>query len=612
MVDAMISDAQPTAAPSKVAAEHFGDYVLQDRIAQGGMAEVLLAKRRGAEGFEKIVAIKRILPELSASRDFVSMFINEAKIAARLSHPNIVQIFDFGRLDDYYFIAMEYVHGVNLRELLTRSAERKVPLTSTIAASIAAHACAGLDHAHGMTDDGGRPLQIIHRDVSPQNVLVSYEGEVKVVDFGIAKAIAENPGVTGGVVKGKLSYLSPEQLTGATLDPRCDVFAMGAVLYELLAGKKLFDRPTPEAIIHAILNIDSNAVAHSVRKLDRGLRAILRRALHADPEERFSSAGEMQWALETYLRKHQASGSTLELANFMQLLFGERTVRSAAPTASRRRKLEQSGQWQRLAAATAGAALAAAVLYVAAPALRKSPTNVRTVEPRRIVSEPRPSLPQAPAAVQPVRAEVSVEAPPAAKRADGLADLELANAALARNQPAEAVAAFEKAFAISPPLRAQNSAAFARALAEEGRRTLQGGDLPQAVERLKAAVAADPDSFDAHFLLAKAYTRRSAPEDALREYQEAVRINPKSSDAHFNRGFVYFSQKRYDPASREYESVVELKPTYLEDAFYNLSLCFDGMKRPAEEIATLRRGLQALPNSGLLQRRLQQLTASAK
>jgi len=154
------------------------------------------------------------------------MFINEAKIAARLSHPNIVQIFDFGKIDTYYFIAMEYVHGENLRALLQRAAERQLPLSADICAFIVARACAGLEHAHRKSDESGKPLRIIHRDVSPQNVLVSYDGDVKVVDFGIAKAVAENPEATRGVLKGKLAYLSPEQVAGRSLDARSDIFAM--------------------------------------------------------------------------------------------------------------------------------------------------------------------------------------------------------------------------------------------------------------------------------------------------------------------------------------------------------------------------------------------------
>jgi Tfp pilus assembly protein PilF len=188
----------------------------------------------------------------------------------------------------------------------------------------------------------------------------------------------------------------------------------------------------------------------------------------------------------------------------------------------------------------------------------------------------------------------------------GLADIQRANAALAAKHPGEAVAAFDKGFAASPELRNQYAGVYAKALTEEGK-SLFETDSDAAARRFQAAVAADPDSFDAHFLLAKVYTRKSDPDAALREYREAVRINPKSADAQFNLGFVYFSQKRYDDARQQYEKVIELSPPYLADVFYNLSACYEQMKRKSDAIATLRRGLQAVPNSDLLRQRLKQL-----
>ncbi|MBI2963833.1 MAG: protein kinase [Deltaproteobacteria bacterium] len=606
---------QPTPAVDG-AEERFGDYVLVDKIAQGGMAEVYLAKRRGVEGFEKTVAIKRILPELSWNREFVSMFINEAKIAARLSHPNIVQIFDFGKIDNYYFIAMEYLHGENLREILKKSVEKDLRLSSEIAASIAARACAGLEHAHRKTDEAGRPLRIIHRDVSPQNVLVSYDGDVKVVDFGIAKAVAENPEATRGVLKGKLSYLSPEQVHGRNLDARSDIFAMGLVLYELLAGRKLFDRLDPGEVLDGIVRIDSTEVARSLPGLDRDLREVLRRALHVDADQRFQSAGEMQGALERYLRERGDPGGTMQLANLMRLLFDERigehtaqTLRSQVLGAPSKRR---SGPSLRLVAGLAGVVFGAVALVFAAPALRGprggapqpapperaatsaggAPTETNAgaeSEVAKSVREPEPSLPE-----------------PAAPAGDGRAQLQLAKAALAENHPGDAVAAFDKAFAAAPSLREQNAAAYAKALTEDGKLRFDE-DSDAAAQRFRAALAVDPNSFDAHFFLAKVYTRKSDPEGALQEYQEAIRINPKSADAQFNLGFVYFSQRRYDDALRQYEKVVELKPAYLADVFYNLAACYEQMKRKSDAVATLRRGLQAVPNSDLLRQRLKQL-----
>jgi serine/threonine protein kinase/Flp pilus assembly protein TadD len=622
----MSDAAEPTSTPEGTRGERFGDYVLIDRIAQGGMAELFLAKRRGVEGFEKTLAIKRILPELSWNREFVSMFINEAKIAARLSHPNIVQIFDFGKIDSYYFIAMEYVHGENLRALLQRSAQKQVALSADLAAFIAARACAGLDHAHRKTDETGRPLRIVHRDVSPQNVLVSYDGDVKVVDFGIAKAVAENPEATRGVLKGKLAYLSPEQVRGASLDARSDIFAIGLVLYELLTGKKLFAQPDPAEVLDSIVHISPDEVARSLPHVDRALREVLRRALALDPEGRFRSAGEMQIALEEYLRASGDPGGTMQLTNLMRLLFDEKVgehtsqiLRSQLlgrpPRASR--SAVRSGSSKRLVAALGGAALGLVALLVASPKLRAS-----TPQPPAVPSQPRAAAPEPPSTVSrveppaapapPPREEPPAESaalPEAAKpppEPDGLADARRATEALAANHPGEAIAAFDKAFAASPDLRAQYGAPYAKALTEEGK-SLFETDPDAAAPRFQEAIAADPDSFDAHFFLAKVYTRKSDPEAALKEYGEAIRVNPKSADAHFNLGFVYFSQKRYEDAQRQYEKVIELSPPYLADVFYNLSACYEQMKRKDDAIATLRRGLAAVPKSDLLRQRLKQL-----
>jgi serine/threonine protein kinase/Flp pilus assembly protein TadD len=618
----MSDAAQPPPADAEGPGERFGDYVLIDRIAQGGMAELFLAKRRGVEGFEKIVAIKRILPELSWNREFVSMFINEAKIAARLSHPNIVQIFDFGKIDNYYFIAMEYVHGENLRALLQRSVQKEIPLSPELAAFIVARACAGLDHAHRKIDESGRPLRIVHRDVSPQNVLVSYDGDVKVVDFGIAKAVAENPEATRGVLKGKLAYLSPEQVNGVSLDARSDIFAIGLVFYELLAGKKLFAQSDPAEVLDSIVHIDAEAVVRSLSKPDRTLRDVLRRSLAVDPENRFRSAGEMQMALEEYIRQRGDPGGTMQLTNLMRLLFDEKVgehtsqiLRSQLMGKPVRapRSAVRSGSSKRLVAALGGAALGLVMLLVASPKLRAStpqpPSSSRT-QPAAPVVPPAVTRVEPPAPAPPEEKELpKASAPREAALSvtpQGLADIQRANAALAAKHPAEAVAAFDKGFAASPELRAQYGSAYAKALTEEGKSVFET-DPDAAARRFQAAVAADPDSFDAHFLLAKVYTRKSDPDAALREYQEAVRINPKSADAQFNLGFVYFSQKRYDEARQQYEKVIELSPPYLADVFYNLSACYEQMKRKPDAIATLRRGLQAVPSSDLLRQRLKQL-----
>ncbi|HLK99636.1 MAG TPA: serine/threonine-protein kinase, partial [Myxococcaceae bacterium] len=217
--------------------QQLGKYQLIRKLATGGMAEVFLAKAAGPMGFEKTLVVKRILPHLAEDPAFVEMFLSEAKLAAQLNHPNIVQIFDFGEADDAYFLAMEFIDGPNLRVLLKRASQQGVALPPAVCARLIATACEGLAFAHDFADPGtGELLGLIHRDISPDNVLVSRQGAVKVVDFGIAKAAGQSHKTRSGVIKGKLSYMPPEQLRAKQLDRRADVYALGVVLYELLTG----------------------------------------------------------------------------------------------------------------------------------------------------------------------------------------------------------------------------------------------------------------------------------------------------------------------------------------------------------------------------------------
>src|SRR5687768_16231380 len=214
----------------------YGKYQLLDLLARGGMAEVYRAKSHGVEGFEKVLVIKRILPELGENPQFVEMFINEAKIAVTLSHANIVQVFDLGRADESYFIAMEYVAGYDLATVLARGHRLGRPIPQELAVYVVSELAKGLDYAHRRRDAQLRPLNIVHRDVSPQNVLISFESEVKLTDFGIAKAalaVSSEENTEAGVLKGKYAYMSPEQARGEEVDSRTDMFALGVVLHEL-------------------------------------------------------------------------------------------------------------------------------------------------------------------------------------------------------------------------------------------------------------------------------------------------------------------------------------------------------------------------------------------
>jgi serine/threonine protein kinase len=218
----------------------FGKYLLLERINVGGMAEVFIAKAFGVEGFERILAIKKILPTMAEDEEFITMFIDEARISVQLNHANVVHIHELGKHDETFYIAMEYVAGRDLRTILERYRRHKEIMPTAQAVFIASKICEGLDYAHRRKDARGQDLDIIHRDVSPQNILISYEGEVKIIDFGIAKAANRSQKTQAGILKGKFGYMSPEQVRGLPIDRRADVFAVGVILYEMLTGEKLF------------------------------------------------------------------------------------------------------------------------------------------------------------------------------------------------------------------------------------------------------------------------------------------------------------------------------------------------------------------------------------
>lgn len=304
------------------APKQFGKYFLLEKLAVGGMAEIYKAKTYGAEGFEKLLAIKRILPHAAEDKDFISMLIDEAKLSVMLSHANIVQVFDLGKIETDYFISMEFIHGVNLRDILYRLREKEKKLPIELAAYCASEICKGLDYAHRKTDSNNQPLGIVHRDVSPQNILISYEGEVKIVDFGIAKAAMNISHTMAGILKGKIAYMSPEQALGKNIDARTDVFSLGIVLYEMLTGKKLF---TGESQFEVLKKIRTSRI--DVGKLPPSipapLKTILAHALAYEVEERYPSAGDMQVALTKYLYATYTDFSPRKMAVFVKDLFAD-------------------------------------------------------------------------------------------------------------------------------------------------------------------------------------------------------------------------------------------------------------------------------------------------
>ncbi len=301
----------------------FGKYRLERKIATGGMAEIFLA--RLASGDDRPLVIKRILPHLIENTEFVSMFLDEARIAARLRHPHVVEIFDIGQIQGSYFIAMEYVHGEDIRRIYNQAfkLQRSLPLSHSI--RVVAEAALGLGYAHKLTDElTKRPLGVVHRDVSPQNIIITYEGRAKVVDFGIARAANKVNQTRAGVLKGKYSYMSPEQAIGDDVDHRTDVFALGIILYETTTGTRLFKRHNELATLQAVIKCEFTPPSKALRGYPAALQAIVERALAKDRRDRYQDAEDLSKELFVFLEKSGLYVEPAVVADFMADLFEAR------------------------------------------------------------------------------------------------------------------------------------------------------------------------------------------------------------------------------------------------------------------------------------------------
>jgi hypothetical protein len=304
--------------------DKLGKHDVIRRIAVGSVAELYLTRTVGAEGLEKLACVKRVLPQFASDPSFVAAFASEARLAATLSHPNIAQVIDVGQELGETFFSMEYVHGEDLGRLVTASSDNGVPISLDCALSVAAGLCAGLHHAHEKAALDGKPVGMVHRDVSPTNVIVSYDGAVKLVDFGIARATGE-PIAPGAVLKGKISYMSPEQARGrGAVDRRSDVFSVGTILYQLTTGRLPFIDETEPGVRLKISSAEAPPPSQLVPGYAPALEAIVMRALARDPEQRFATAMALQNQIEDFAHEHRLRISPIVLARLMSTLFPAR------------------------------------------------------------------------------------------------------------------------------------------------------------------------------------------------------------------------------------------------------------------------------------------------
>jgi serine/threonine-protein kinase len=315
------------AAVGEVMPKQFGKYTLLRSLAAGGMAELFLALHRSVAGFEKLIVIKRILPSMNQDQGFIEMLLHEARVAATLSHPNVVQIFDVGQVDGTYFIAMEHIHGEDIQSIVRAMKHMNVaefPLEHSI--SILLGTCAGLAYAHDKRDLDGAALAIVHRDISPRNIVVSFTGDVKIVDFGIAKSGTEPNGddTPSGQLKGKVPYMSPEQAAGQPIDWRSDIFAAGVMLFELTTGRRLFKGASEYETLKMICDKDYPLPSQVKPGYPLELERIVMRALAKRREDRYQSAREMQADLESFAREERIAVSQVGLTKWMESLFADK------------------------------------------------------------------------------------------------------------------------------------------------------------------------------------------------------------------------------------------------------------------------------------------------
>jgi serine/threonine-protein kinase len=299
-------------------------YRVVEKLESGGMAEVFRAESEGLQGFRKQVAIKRVLPHLSSKKKFISMFLDEARLSAQLSHSNCVQVFDIGVGDNAFFIVMEFVDGANLKSIADHIKKAGQDFPVEHAVYLCLELCKGLSYAHELTDPQGVPLHIVHRDMSPPNVLVTKHGEVKIVDFGLAKANSQLEKSEPGIIKGKFSYLSPEAAMGQEVDARTDIFAVGIILWELLAGQRLFLGDTDFQTVKRVQAAQVPAISTLNKRVPQDLEKIIARALARDPQVRYTTARDLGLDLSKFLFRFGVPVSTFDVSRLVQGAMKER------------------------------------------------------------------------------------------------------------------------------------------------------------------------------------------------------------------------------------------------------------------------------------------------
>ena len=614
------------------------------------MAELFRAKLTGVQGFEKLIAIKKILPNLTDEENLVTSFIDEAKLAALLHHENIVQIYDFGSMDDEYFIAMEFLFGKDLRTIRKNAKDRDLPLGMENILHIVSRICAGLDYSHNLKDLHGQPLNIIHRDINPQNILVTYEGQVKIIDYGIAKAASHNNKTRENLIKGKLAYMSPEQASGQVIDHRSDIFSTGIILYELLAVRRMFKGETMH-ILSLVREAHYDPPEEVIPDLPAKLNEILHRALAKDPDDRYQSAGEMLADVEEFAFELKLRPNTRKFAQYLKGLFEEEFAEEELALWAKS-KIYEAGENEKNGQTTPPPGTHDNTSILTNSSLNEKLKLFKQIQIRfkgiwkqvadilRIKKQNRAE--KATHNKASTRTGVKFEAlkpglialaflvvialgikqisfsssqpedtSPASQAADVIEPVEKSKfaagkAALEAKRYSLALTLFEEILASDPSYLKDLSGHYVNASLGQAAE-LSETDAEQAKKFLLKALKIDPDNISGLSNLGFIYMGRKNYPKAIETYLKVADLAPHLPDTFFNLGYVYAVSKDYHQAKLMYRRVVELNPEFTDEALFNLAVVNEKLGEHKQCLINLEQAVALNPGNESAKKYLHQL-----
>ena len=644
--------------------EQFKNYYLARRIGIGGMAEIFRAWRIGEHGFEKQVVIKRLLSHFSANDDFRNMFLDEARLASQLNHPNIVHVYDLGKHavpysdTPNYFIAMEYVFGKNLAEIRNKAKQKKLFFSLEYIVRIITGAALALQYAHEKRDNFGQPLNIVHRDVTPQNILISYDGDIKLVDFGIAKALSKSLHTQAGILKGKLAYMSPEQARGESIDRRADIYALGVVFWELLTGERLFTDNSEAVILQKVLDPAIKTPSSIAAGISPELDTFCMKCLAKHPEDRYPDAKSLAIDLETFMSELTTFPGSYSIRDYMRVLFDKeieyeslqiqeelKAIRTFMETGSCQDAtlVMEDGSIAGKNVLSEGKTLSAIsrlteqVRYLSCIFMQYAHSGVHKIyksfiKLADIIS--KKAYPAAGAAVALIllvlflfsNSEEKIPIDEIQKTAEipleTLSTETLPLEPLSHEDIIDLTRIKEllekKDFdgALSLLLKAEEGEAWSHPELKNIRAEIVVNKSTQTIDKdpvtaynnLKEAAGHVPDYPEVHLQLGRALNRIEENAKALEAYNIAIELDQSLHVAHYNSGIIYLQENEFQQAEQAFLQALKLEPPYLADVLVNLAGVRARSRDKESAKEYLRKAVQADPEHEIARQNLERLT----